>query len=59
MHNVEVNLAKIAELTHPIPKHKLFLSIAIGGLIGGLTSLIINACLLEITLNAFFTTVSP
>ena len=54
---MEVNLGKIAELTKPIPKYKLVLSILVGGAIAGATSLIVNACLLEITLNGFFTTV--
>jgi len=54
---MSINFDKIGELTRPIPKEKLAASILIGGGIGAATSLIVNACLLEITLNGFFTIV--
>lgn len=54
---MQVNLQKIAELAKPISKKNLFMSIFIGGAISGFVSLIVNACLLQVTINAFFTTV--
>lgn len=51
------NLDKLGELTQPVPKHKLIASIAVGGAVGAIASLVSNACLLEITLNGFFTMV--
>ena len=52
------NPSKIAEYLKPIPKQNLILSMFIGGALGAFTALIANACLLEITLNGFFTIVS-
>lgn len=43
-------------MTKPIHKGKLFLSILFGGACGFISSLLINACLLEISLDGFFTT---
>ena len=52
------NLDKIGELARPIPKEKLCASITIGAAIGALSSIVCNACMLEITLNGFFTIVN-
>ena len=50
-----VNLGRISEILSPIPKVNIFASAIIGGSIGLIGSLIVNACLLEISLNGFFT----
>ena len=49
------NPSKLAEYFKPVSKKALLISIVIGGSLGGFVSLIANACLLEITLNGFFT----
>ena len=50
-----INLAKVNEVLSPIPKYKLAVSAAIGAAIGLFGALVVNACLLEISLNGFFT----
>ena len=52
------NLDKLGELARPIPKEKLCASITIGAAIGAVSSIVCNACMLEITLNGFFTIVN-
>jgi ABC-type branched-subunit amino acid transport system permease subunit len=52
---MNINPSKIADYLRPIPKKNLVLSILIGGALGAFTAVITNACLLEITLNGFFT----
>lgn len=49
------NPSKLAEYFKPVSKKALLISIIVGGALGGFISLIVNACLLEITLNGFFT----
>lgn len=49
------NPSKFAEYLKPVSKKALLISIVVGGVLGGFISLIVNACLLEITLNGFFT----
>lgn len=51
------NLDKLGELARPIPKEKLCASVTIGAVIGAISSIVCNACMLEITLNGFFTIV--
>jgi hypothetical protein len=52
------NPSKLAEYLKPVSKQNLLFSVAIGGALGAFTAMIANACLLEITLNGFFTIVS-
>lgn len=55
---MKFNPSKLAEYLKPVSKQNLIISIFVGGALGAFTALIANACLLEITLNGFFTIVS-
>lgn len=50
-----LNLAKLNEIVSPIPQKNLVASAFVGAVLGGLSSLVVNACLLEISVNGFFT----
>ena len=52
---MSLNLQSVFDKVSVLSKTQLFVAAAIGGTIGATGSLIVNACLLEISLNGFFT----
>ena len=53
-----LNFNRIKELISPLPKLKLGFSGLVGGGLGLFVSMIVNACLLEMSFNGFFTLVT-